>query len=136
MSKPVPGVIAPPEHQREVDALVAAVKADPSLGKPSIFRPAPERLTPSCNELDHRMAEELQLLQRRLQQLSGILAGDPLLLARHSGPLQGLDLMNQVLGQLADVVSKEDKAAAVDRISLRDLKARLQRQPLRPLGFN
>ena len=68
--------------------------------------------------------------------LGDVLVNDPVLVHRHAAPLQGLDLINQVLGHLATIMSKDDKEAAVEQVSLRDLKARLQRKPLRPLSFS
>jgi hypothetical protein len=121
---------SPPAHQREVDGLFAAAKAERASGKPSIFKPAPPRPQPSESQLDHRMAEELQVVRRRIEQIGDSLAADPMVVHRHSFALQSFDLMNQVLTHLTSVIESEDKEAAVERISLRDLKARLQRLPL------
>ena len=137
MTKPVLKLVSgAATHQQEVDALFATAKAQSRAGKPSIFKPAPPAPAASTSQLDHRMAEELQLVERRLKQLGEMLANDPVLVTRYAGPLQSVDLMGQILAQLAEVITKEDKTAAVERISLRDLKARLQRKPLRPIGFN
>lgn len=80
--------------------------------------------------LDHRLAEELDYVRRRLDHLGGILAQDPVLLRKHAASLQDIDLINQTLGHLAKVIGAEDKDAAADRISLAELKGRLQRKPI------
>jgi hypothetical protein len=121
---------SPPAHQREVDGLFSAAKAERASGKPSIFKPAPPRPQPSESLLDHRMAEELQVLRRRIEQIGDSLAADATVVHRHSFALQSFDLMNQVLTHLTGVLEAKDKEAAVERISLRDLKARLQRIPI------
>jgi len=73
-------------------------------------------------------------MARRLEQLDSILSEDSILLMRHSGPLQSIDLMKQSLGQLAQVIAAENKEAVADRITLTELKSRLQRKALRPLS--
>lgn len=124
----------PPAHQQAVDDLFAAARANPAVGRPPLFKPPPPRLQPSQNLLDQRLTEELEMVRRQLEQIGGILTNDPFLLQRHSGSLQAIDLINQILGHVATVVNTEDKEAAVDEISLQDLKARLQRRPLRAIG--
>jgi hypothetical protein len=116
--------------QQRVDAMQAAIRAEVSKPRPNIFKPAPARPAPSENQLDHRIAEELEFIRRRLDQIGGILASDPALVHRHGGPLQGIDLINQCLNHLANVIATGDREAAVELISLQDLKARLQRRPV------
>lgn len=120
-------------HQRRVDEMMAAVRSDPQPPRPSLFKPAPPKPEPSSRQLDHRIAEELDYLARLLDQLGAVLSDDPILLMRHMAPLQSIDLMKQTLGQLARVVAAEDKEMVADRITLTELKGRLQRRPLRSL---
>lgn len=123
-----------PSHQQEVDDLFRRIKAEaPAPAKPSIFRPAPPRPAPSSDVLDHRVAEELQTMQRRIEQLGDILSADPVLLHRHGQQLQSIDLIMQQLGHLATVVASEDKKAAAERVTLTDLRNRLNRSAIRPL---
>ncbi len=126
----------PPEHQRQVDASLAAIRGETAPARPNLFKPAPPQPAPSTNILDHRIAEELEYMARQLERLGGILAEDPILLIRHAAPLQSIDLMKQTLGHLARVVAAEDKALAADRVTLTQLKAKLQRKALRPIGGN
>jgi hypothetical protein len=124
----------PPEHQRQIDAIQAAIRSEIDSGKRSLFKPAPARPAPSADPLDHRIAEELEFIVRQLEQLGGILANDPILLRRHALELQSIDLMKQSLGHLAQVVATEDKALAAERVTLTELKSRLQRKALTSIG--
>ncbi len=123
-----------PAHQAAVDAAQAAIRADLEAGRRSLFRPPPANPGQSEDLLDQRVAEELELVIRHLEQLGDILVGDPILLRRHAQTLQSLDLMQQVLGHLGRVVGARDKALAVERITLTELKARLKRRALRPIA--
>ena len=125
---------APPPHQSRVDSLQAQVRAELAAGRRSLFRPAAPLPKRSDDPLDQRLAEELELVARQLEQLGSVLAADPILLNRHGAQLQSIDLMQQVLGHLGRVVGAGDKAAAIDALTLRDLKARLQRKPLRSIA--
>jgi len=124
----------PSMHQQRVDGMVAAARSQTRSARPSLFKPAPPTPQPSKRLLDHRIAEELDYLARQLELLGGVLANDPILLVRHTGPLQSIDLMKQSLGQLARVVAAEDKEQVADRISLTELKGRLQRKAIRPIA--
>jgi hypothetical protein len=121
---------APPPHQRDVDDMVARVRAELAQGTRSLFKPAPAHAASSANMLDARLGEELQAVRRQLDQLGDILSHDPILLSRHAHALQGLDRVDQVLAHLATVMGRENKSAAVEQISMSDLKARLQRRSL------
>jgi len=123
-----------PEHQRQVDAIQAAIRAEAAPARPSLFKPPPPRPAPSTSELDHRIAEEMEYIVRQLEHLGASLANDPILLRRHSAELQSIDLMKQSLRHLAQVISAQDKAFAADLVTLTDLKAKLQRKPLKPIG--
>ncbi len=125
----------PPAHQLEVDAIQAQLRADLAAGRRSLFRPPPPQADPgrSDDPLDRRIAEELDLIARQLEQLGGALAADPILLARHGVELQAIDRMKQVLGHLGRIAAAGDKAMALDQVTLQELRARLQRRPLRSI---
>lgn len=123
-----------PAHQAAVDLAQARVRADLEAGRRSLFRPAPPGPGRSDDLLDQRVAEELELVIRQLEQLGDILINDPILLHRHAPALQSIDLMQQVLGHLGRVVAAGDKPMAVDRITLVELKSRLRRQALRAIA--
>jgi regulator of protease activity HflC (stomatin/prohibitin superfamily) len=130
---PIPAKL-PPDHQRQVDAMQAAIRSELVSGQRSLFKPPPPRPAPSTNPLDHRIAEEMEFIVRQLEQLGAILANDPILLRRHAVELQSIDLMKQSLRHLAQVVAAEDKALAADQVTLTELKSKLQRKALRPIG--
>ena len=123
-----------PAHQRAVDAIQAAIRAEGGVVHPPLFKPAPPPPAPSKSLLDHRIAEELEAIARRLDLLGGALANDPILLHRHAAQLQSVDLIRQMLCHLSQVVATEEKEKAVALITLSALKARLQRRPLTPNG--
>lgn len=125
---------SPSDHQRRIDEIQAAIRAETAPApRPSLFKPAPKRSPPSTEPLDHRLSEELECIRRRLELLGGVLAGNPLLIQRHATELQSIDLINQVLGHISEIISSEDKPLAVEQVTLRELRARLQRKPLPPL---
>ncbi len=118
------------EAQRRVDAIVAEAKR--GIWKPQ-FQPAeaPSAAPPMCHKLvEKRLSEEIEYVQRLLEMMGDQLAGDPIILQRHSRALQGFDLMSQILGHIARVVSADDKEGAIDGIGMHDLRARLKRQAL------
>jgi hypothetical protein len=119
-----------PEHQRRVDEVIASVRREGSA-RPSLFKPPPPRPNPSEDPLDLRLAEELEVIRRRLDQLADILASEPIMLHRYGPMLQSLDLTDQVLGHLARVIGSREKGLAVEQITLTELKGRLNRRPLR-----
>jgi hypothetical protein len=121
---------SPPPHQCGVDAMMAAVRAELASGKRDLFKPPPPKPELSSNAIDQRVAEELEVIRRRLDQIGDALVSDPILVGRHGVTLQGIDLTNQVLAHLAEVIAAQDKKAAVEQVSMHDLKARLQRRPL------
>lgn len=125
---------SPSDHQRRIDEIQAAIRAEtaPSPTR-NLFKPAPKRSPPSTDPLDHHLAEELECIRRHLEQLGGVLAGNPLLVQRHATQLQSIDLINQVLGHISGIIASEDRALAVEQVTLRELRSRLQRKPLPPL---
>jgi hypothetical protein len=125
---------AAPAHQQAVDAAQAAVRADLEAGRRSLFKPPPPSPGHTHDLLDQRIAEELDLVVRKLEQLGSVLVGDPILLHRHAQQLQSIDLMQQILGHLGRVVGAGDRKMAVDRITLVELKARLRRTALRSIA--
>jgi len=122
-------------HQHDVDRLQAQIRADLAAGRRELFRPAQTPVPQASDDLlDQRIAEELELIVRQLELLGGTLAADPILLNRHVTQLQSIDLMKQVIGHLGRLIASADRAAALDRITLTELKGRLTRKPIRGLG--
>jgi len=122
-------------HQKAVDLLQAQIRADLAAGRRELFRPA-VTVAPVRSEdlIEQRIAEELETIVRQLEQMGGALAADPILLSRHAMQLQSIDLMKQVIGHLAQLVASADREAALERVTLTELKRRLTRQSIRPIG--
>ncbi|HEU0098708.1 MAG TPA: hypothetical protein VFQ67_08015 [Allosphingosinicella sp.] len=124
---------SPPPHQARVDAIQAAIRAE-GPGRPGLFRPPPARPARSERAVDLRVAEEMELAARHIEQVGDALVADPAFLHRHGAALQALDLINQNLRHLAAVVAAADKELAAERISLEELRRRLTRKSIRPIG--
>jgi hypothetical protein len=125
---------APPPHQARVDSIQAAIRAEDGERRPGLFRPPPLRPARSERAIDLRVAEEVELAARHIEQVGDALVGDPAFLHRHGATLQALDLINQNLRHLAAVVAAADKEAAAGRISLEELRRRLTRTEIRAIG--
>ena len=124
----------PPPHQARVDAIQAAIRAEGAPPRAGLFRPAPLRPARSEREVDLRVAEEVELAARHIEQVGEALVADPAFLHRHGATLQALDLINQNLRHLATVVAAADKEAAAERISLEELRRRLTRKSIKAIG--
>jgi len=118
-----------PSPQERCDAIQAEFRAQPPERK-SIRRdppPLPPALVPTDDVLQLRLAEELEYARRLLDQMGEVLSTDALLVARHMVSLQSIDIVGQILGNVANVIRSSDPKSAVDRIGMGDLKGRLQR---------
>ena len=135
-----PDYFGAPEHLRKMpaqvrcDSIQAAFRSGDE--RPSIRReaspppPPPPPLEPSDDVLMLRLAEELEYARRMLDQMGDELAADMAVVMRHSVALQSVDIVGQMLGHIANVVRALDSEAAVERIGMCDLKARLTRKGL------
>lgn len=79
------------------------------------------------NELDHRLAAELDHARDMLMVMGDDLSTDFAVVSRHGVPLQAVDIVGQMLGHIANVLRAEDRSAAVDRIGMCELKTKLSR---------
>jgi hypothetical protein len=115
--------------QARCDSIQAAFRGG---GAPvSLFReppPRPDPLELTDDPLQLRLAEELDYAARMLALMGDDLAADMGVVIRHSVVLQSIDIVGQMLGHIASVVRSLDPDAAVDRIGMGDLKARLVRK--------
>ena len=76
-------------------------------------------------DLERRLAAELEHARRMLVEMGDELALNDEVVAEHGVALQAVDIVGQMIGHIANVVRAEDRAAAVDRIGMCELKARL-----------
>jgi hypothetical protein len=77
------------------------------------------------NELEQRLAAELDHARDMLVAMGDELALNDEVVAEHGVALQAVDIVGQMLGHIANVVRADDRAAAVGRIGMCELKARL-----------
>lgn len=127
------GKALPPESsgfrdQRRVDAYQAEARSAPIPPPPPVSIPAFTEET--RNHLRARLADELAYVRRLLDSMGDELVTEPIVVAHHSRTLQNIDLASQILAHLSNVLTDENPAAAVERIGMEDLKARLKRKPL------
>ena len=71
-------------------------------------RRLPAALIPTDDALRLRLAEELDYARSMLDLLGDALTADPDILTRHTGPLQSIDIVGQILGHIATVVRSSD----------------------------
>ena len=107
------GVDAPQSERR-------SIRRDPP--------PRPAALGTTDDVLQLRLAEELDYARRLLDAMGDELANDATIVARHPRSLQSVDIVGQTLGHIASVIRCDDPDAAVDRIGMVELKARLTRR--------
>ena len=82
-------------------------------------------MTGASSELDRLLAEELDHARRMLEQMGDELALDAQVVAEHGLALQAVDIVGQMIGHIANVVRADDRTAAVERIGMCELKAKL-----------
>ena len=75
--------------------------------------------------LDHLLAAELDHARDMLVMMGDELAMSPEIVADHGTALQAVDIVGQILGHIANVVRADDAQAAIDRIGMCELKAKL-----------
>lgn len=78
-----------------------------------------------AQSLDHRLAAQLDHARTLLVTMGDELALNHDVIAEHGLALQTVDIVGQMLGHIANVVRSDDRRAAVDRIGMCELKARL-----------
>lgn len=127
------GKALPPESssfrdQRRVDAYQAEARAGPIPPPP----PASDlAFTEEARlHLRARLADELAYVRRLLDSMGDELVTEPIIVAHHSRTLQSIDLASQILAHLSNVLVDDNPVAAVERIGMEDLRARLKRKPL------
>jgi hypothetical protein len=77
------------------------------------------------DDLDHRLAAELEHARDMLMMMGDELSTDFAVVSRHGVAIQAVDIVGQMLGHIANVIRADDRPAAVDRIGMCDLKAKL-----------
>ena len=92
--------------------------------------PSASGLAATDDQLRLRLAEEIEYARRMLDIMGDELTGDGAMVVRHARALQSIDIVGQMLGHLATVIRSNDPEAAIERIGMTELKARLTRKSL------
>lgn len=120
---------APSFGQQRVDAIQATVRrgvaTSSDLAVPSELEPG------NLDDIDRRLAEELTHVRRLLEAISDELVDDPAIVDRHLTALQTFDTAGQILGHVANILTAEDREAAIKMIGMDELRARLLRRRAR-----
>ena len=116
---------APTFGQARVDMIQAAVRA----GSPVPSEPDATEVPVDLDCLDHRIGTELLYLQGLLDAMSSEFGSDMDVVGKHGAALQNFDLVSQILGHLEAILSAEDRASAVRKIGMSELRARLLDKP-------
>ena len=85
--------------------------------------------TEIITDVEARVADELDHVQRLLDDVAADLIGDAALLQRHGDALQRFDNACQILNQLSAILKAEDRAAAIAGVNLEALRDRLSHKP-------
>lgn len=78
--------------------------------------------------IERRIAEELVYVGRLLDAVGEEFTNDPIILQRHDRALQNIHAASQILAHLGTIVTSDDRTAAVNAVTLRELRARLLRK--------
>lgn len=112
--------------QARVDAIQFALRSGEA---PPEEAPPPAIQVP-VGALDHRIADEIEMVRRLLETVSDELSDDMAMLQRYGEALQRFDFGCQILGHLAMVLNASDRAAAVAGVTMEELRGRLLQAPL------
>jgi hypothetical protein len=110
--------------QARVDAIQAAIRSGAPLPAESEATDPPVDLP----AVESRIAEEIAYARRLLDQVGDELTDDPIILQRHGHSLQSFDEACQILDHLGAILRAPDAAAAIDAVTMQELRARLLRK--------
>jgi hypothetical protein len=111
--------------QARVDAIQSAIRRAAPL--PSADVPT-SRIPLDSDELESRIAEELAYVGRLLDAVGDELTENPVILQRNGRALQNFDAARQILVHLSAILGSKDRGAAVDAVTMHELRSRLVRR--------
>lgn len=114
--------------EAQVEQVAATARA--ALGAARSEESSSSRKNLEQDVLTSRLAEEILLVARIIEQLGDEFAEEPLFVLRHGQSLQQMDVAVQVLGHIASIVRAEDPNAAISGIGMQALVGRLCRKSL------
>jgi hypothetical protein len=108
--------------QSRVDAIQAAIRSGET------FAATPDlAVAPAARPVDYsrQVALELDNVKDLLDSVGLALADDVEILMRHEQELQKFDLAVQIIEHLQTIMGSDDRAAAISRVPMHDLRNRL-----------
>lgn len=113
--------------QARVDQVQAALRS----GAPAVAQPpAPPSVSAlRRRESDSLIGQEIMLVKHMLDRISSELSEDIEVLMRHERALQNCDIASAILDLVAKVVAADDREAAIARVNMHEVKARLSGRP-------
>ncbi|HEX7851264.1 MAG TPA: PilZ domain-containing protein, partial [Sphingomonas sp.] len=111
--------------QSRVDQIQAAIRSGRDIADEDMAVATPPEL---ITDVEARIAEELDHVQRMLDGVAGDLIDDAALVQRHGEALQRFDNACQILNQLSAILKAADRPAAIAAVNLEALRDRLQRK--------
>jgi len=108
--------------QSRVDQIQAAIRSGRDIADEDVPAAGPAEI---ITDPEARVAEELDHVQRMLDDVAADLIGDMALLQRHGEALQRFDNACQILNQLSAILKAKDRPAAIAAVNLEALRNRL-----------
>lgn len=121
-----PGTRATPASQSRVDQIQAAVRSGALFPTPApdpVRAEAPPVL--SRRDGDKLIAKELLHVKAMLDAATAALSEDIEVLMRHEKALVNCDIASAILQLVADVVAADDRATAIEKVNMHEVRARL-----------
>jgi hypothetical protein len=118
--------------QARVDEIQSVLRSGGQLpiDTPSQASPTSSAKPLTPGEVNRRIAEEIDYAWRLLNAVADELSDDPVLLQRHGDALQRFDIACQMITHLGAVVGAPDRMAAIEKVSMEDLRTRLLRKAI------
>lgn len=77
--------------------------------------------------INRRISEELLYISRIVEEIGGILVKDPVLRVRHAASLQLLDMGQQMLSEISQIMTIDNKIDCISQVATGSMRGRLQR---------
>ncbi len=108
--------------QSRVDLVQAAIRGGAIFSAETV---APAAQPAAAPPIEQAVAAELERVKRMLDAVSDELTDDVDVLMRHERAMQSFDIAAMIVAELAAVMAADDRAAAVGKVQMHDLRSRL-----------
>lgn len=107
----------------------------PFTARKAVSRVAPKNSVYSAKDelildtktINQRLYEELNYISRIIDGIGEVLVKDPVLRVRHATSLQQLDMGQQMLSEIAQIVTRDDKVDCISQVATGSMRGRLLR---------